>query len=140
MVNATNNGPPSDWDRFIMTRQSVRTLIVLPTHNERANIEPMPRVLRSVVPSADILVVDDGSRDDTGRRAQELASELRKIQVLERPQKAGLGDAYRAVFAWGLQRGYNEYVEIDCDFSHDPYLLPDLLEAAITHELVIGSR
>ncbi|HEY7932033.1 MAG TPA: polyprenol monophosphomannose synthase [Acidimicrobiales bacterium] len=116
------------------------TLVVLPTYNEILNIEAMLRALRTNVPDADILVVDDGSPDGTARRARELANELGSIHLLERSAKSGLGGAYRAGFRWGLEHDYDVFVEIDCDFSHDPAALPTLLNAARDREVVIGSR
>jgi dolichol-phosphate mannosyltransferase len=118
----------------------MRTLVVLPTYNEIMNIESMLRTLREVVPSADLLVVDDASPDGTSAKAAELAQELGQIHLVNRATKSGLGGAYRAGFTWGLERGYDHFVEIDCDFSHDPRALPTLLEAAEDHEVVIGSR
>jgi dolichol-phosphate mannosyltransferase len=116
------------------------TLVVLPTYNEILNIEAMLRALRTNVSDADILVVDDGSPDGTARRARELANELGSIHLLERSAKSGLGGAYRAGFRWGLEHDYDVFVEIDCDFSHDPAALPTLLNAARDREVVIGSR
>ncbi len=118
----------------------MHTLVVLPTYNEILNIEPMLRTLRDVVPEASILVVDDGSPDGTAARARQLAEELGSVSILERPAKSGLGGAYRAGFAWGIERGFDHFVEIDCDFSHDPHALPALLAAAAEHDVVIGSR
>lgn len=116
------------------------TLVVLPTYNEILNIDEMLRALRNVAPSCDVLVVDDGSPDGTAAKAREVANELGRIDVLERSEKSGLGGAYRAGFAWGLEHGYDHLVEIDCDFSHDPKALPSLLAAALDNEVVIGSR
>ncbi|HVB19620.1 MAG TPA: polyprenol monophosphomannose synthase [Acidimicrobiales bacterium] len=116
------------------------TLVVLPTYNEIMNVERMLRALRTFAPDCSILVVDDGSPDGTARRAREIASELGAIELLERSSKSGLGGAYRAGFRWGLERGYDRFVEIDCDFSHDPAALSTLLRAANDHEVVIGSR
>lgn len=118
----------------------MRTLVILPTYNEILNIEPMLRTLREVVAGVDLLVVDDGSPDGTAARAEQVAAELGRIHLLRRATKSGLGGAYRAGFAWGLEHGYDHFVEIDCDFSHDPRALPSLLAAAETHEVVIGSR
>lgn len=118
----------------------MRTLVVLPTYNEILNIEAMLRALRAIVPECDILVVDDGSPDGTAAAAQQLGTQLGQISILSRTSKEGLGSAYRAGFTWGLERNYDSFVEIDCDFSHDPNSLPKLLEAAITNEVVIGSR
>ena len=118
----------------------MRVLIVLPVYNEIDNIDPMLRALRSTVPNADVLVVDDSSPDGTGKAAEALAPELGAITVLSRSAKSGLGSAYRFGFAWGLEAGYDTLVEIDCDFSHDPANLPTMVELAESHEVVIGSR
>jgi dolichol-phosphate mannosyltransferase len=118
----------------------MRTLVVLPTYNEILNVEPMLRTLRKVVPQCDILVVDDASPDGTANLAQEISDEVGQITVLRRTQKSGLGRTYRAGFTWGLERGYDHFVEIDADFSHDPTALPTLLSAAEEYDVVIGSR
>lgn len=118
----------------------MRVLIVLPTYNEALNIEPMLRALRNAAPACDVLVVDDGSPDGTAQRARNLSSELGNIVVLERTIKSGIGAAYRAGFQWGIARGYERLVEMDCDFSHDPLALKALLNAATSYDVVIGSR
>src|SRR5580704_17054483 len=118
----------------------MRTLVVLPTYNEILNVEAMLRTLRKVVPLCDVLVVDDASPDGTANLAEEVGEDVGQIMVLRRTQKSGLGGAYRAGFTWGLERGYDHFVEIDCDFSHDPNALPTLLRAAEDHDVVIGSR
>ena len=118
----------------------MRTLVVLPTYNEILNIEPMLRALREIVPECHILVVDDNSPDGTADLAGSLSRELGQIQVLRREEKSGLGCAYRAGFALGLEQGYEKFVEIDCDFSHDPKALPSLLRASEGCDVVIGSR
>jgi len=118
----------------------VRLLVVLPTYNEALNVEPMLRALRSVLPETHVLVVDDASPDGTATIVREVAAELGKVHLLQRGAKNGLGGAYRAGFSWGLDEGYDTFVEIDCDFSHDPAALPTLLAAAVQHEVVIGSR
>jgi dolichol-phosphate mannosyltransferase len=100
----------------------------------------MLRALRSQVPDAHVLVVDDSSPDGTAKVAQTCAEELDQIFVLRREGKGGLGGAYRAGFAWGIEHGFDTFVEIDCDFSHDPSALATLLAAAKGHEVVIGSR
>jgi len=118
----------------------MRTLVVVPTYNEILNVAEMLRALREAVPECHVLVVDDASPDGTAARARELSSELGQIDVLERNTKSGLGRAYRAGFTWGLAQGFDFFVEIDCDFSHDPHALPGLLAAAREYEVVIGSR
>src|ERR1700730_5756069 len=98
----------------------MRTLVVTPTYQEADNIEEFLRRLRAAVPTADILVVDDDSPDGTGRIAEGLAAELGPLEVLHRPRKQGLGEAYRAGFGLAMTRGYERIVQIDADLSHDP--------------------
>ncbi len=117
-----------------------RTLVVMPTYNEAENIELVLKRLRDSVPAADILVVDDGSPDGTGDLADAAASTDTQVHVLHRTTKEGLGPAYLAGFAWGLDRGYDVLVEIDADGSHQPEQLPQLLQALSAADLVIGSR
>jgi len=120
---------------------SMRALIVVPTYFEAENIVEFLRRARAAAPSADILVVDDHSDDGTAELAEQQGRELGQISVLRRPGKGGLGGAYRAGFARGLQYGYDVLVEIDADLSHDPDALPQMLRALETGaDLVIGSR
>ncbi len=119
----------------------MEALVVLPTYNESANIETVLRRVRAAVPHASVLVVDDGSPDGTADIAERIGKELGNIDVLRRHQKSGLGNAYRAGFRWGLERGFEACVEMDSDLSHEPEALPELLaplEAG--YEVVIGSR
>jgi dolichol-phosphate mannosyltransferase len=117
-----------------------RVLVIVPTYNERDNIETIvDRVLQSV-PDANILVADDGSPDGTGKVADELAVSDPRVHVLHRAEKAGLGAAYIAGFRWGLERGYDVLVEMDADGSHAPEQLPRLLAALSDADLVLGSR
>jgi dolichol-phosphate mannosyltransferase len=117
-----------------------RVLVVVPTYDERLNLEPVVGRLRSAVPAADVLVVDDASPDGTGEIADRLAAEDDQVHVLHRVGKQGLGSAYLAGFGWGLQRGYDVLVEMDADGSHQPEQLPDLLAALADADLVLGSR
>jgi glycosyltransferase involved in cell wall biosynthesis len=120
----------------------VRTLVVVPTYDEAANIDPLLRRIRHAVPDADVLVVDDSSPDGTADRARALADELGKVEVLQREARTGLGNAYRAGFALGLEREYDAIVQMDADLSHQPEALPALLGALATGtcDLAIGSR
>jgi dolichol-phosphate mannosyltransferase len=120
----------------------VRALVVLPTYNEAANIARILKATRSACPDAGILVVDDSSPDGTADLAKEAAEDLGGIELLVRPAKAGLGNAYKAGFAWGIEHGFDAFVEMDSDFSHDPSDLPRLLAPLEegTAELCIGSR
>jgi dolichol-phosphate mannosyltransferase len=119
----------------------VRTLVITPTYLEAKNIGEFLRRARAAVPDADILVVDDNSPDGTADLAEKAAVELGNIDVLRRPAKTGLGSAYRAGFAIGLEKGYDTLVQIDADLSHDPAVLPELLGAIESGaDLAIGSR
>lgn len=120
----------------------MRALVVLPTYNEVGNVQRILGAVRVACPAAHILVVDDSSPDGTAEAVRGSAADLGQVDLLVRPGKDGLGNAYRAGFAWGLEQGYEAFVEMDADFSHDPSDLPRLLaplEAGLA-ELVIGSR
>jgi dolichol-phosphate mannosyltransferase len=117
-----------------------RAVICLPTYDERENLAPILDAIHAVVPAVDVLVIDDDSPDGTGRLADELAARDRRVQVLHRAEKQGLGRAYLAGFAWALERGYDLVLEMDADFSHDPRYLPALLAASQDADLVLGSR
>ena len=119
----------------------MRPLVVIPTYNESENIERILHRIHECLPAAGILVVDDGSPDGTAALVRAVAAELSDVHLLARTAKSGLGSAYRAGFAWGLERGYDAFVEIDADFSHDPASLPALV-APLEHgyEVSIGSR
>jgi dolichol-phosphate mannosyltransferase len=118
-----------------------RPIVVLPTYNERDNVTRLLQSLRSTVPGADILVVDDNSPDGTGELVEELAAELGQIKLLRRPGKHGLGSAYRHGFAVALDEGYEVIVTMDADFSHDPAVVPELLAViGAGADMVIGSR
>jgi dolichol-phosphate mannosyltransferase len=114
--------------------------VIVPTYNERENLEDIAAGVRAAVPDADLLIVDDNSPDGTGDLADKLALTDEHVQVLHRTQKAGLGAAYLAGFGWALERGYGALVEMDADGSHDPAELPALLAALATADLVVGSR
>ena len=105
------------------------TLIVTPTYQEADNIGEFLRRLRAAAPDLDVLVIDDNSPDGTGAIAERLGKELGRVEVLHRPSKQGLGEAYRAGFSVAMERGYDRIVQIDADLSHDPAVIPDLLRA-----------
>jgi len=119
---------------------SQRVLVLVPTYNEKDNVERVVGRLRAAVPTADVLIVDDGSPDGTGDLANGIAAGDPQVQVMHRPSKEGLGAAYVAGFRWGLERGYDVLVEMDADGSHQPEQLPDLLAALSSADLVLGSR
>jgi dolichol-phosphate mannosyltransferase len=117
-----------------------RTVVIIPTYNERDNLDPIVARVRAAVPDADVLVVDDNSPDGTGDNADKLALTDEHVHVLHRLEKAGLGAAYLAGFDWALERGYGAMVEMDADGSHDPAELPALLAGLEHADLVLGSR
>jgi dolichol-phosphate mannosyltransferase len=119
---------------------SSKTLVIVPTYNERDNLPPLAARLLALPVPVDLLVVDDNSPDGTGEVADGLASKHSQIHVLHRKEKDGLGRAYCAGFAWALQRDYQFTFEMDGDLSHDPDDVPKLLEAAQGADLVLGSR
>jgi dolichol-phosphate mannosyltransferase len=118
----------------------MKTLVIMPTYNERASLETTVLAVLEQAPTVDILVVDDGSPDGTGLIADGLAKQNGRVHVLHRSEKAGLGAAYLAGFSWGFDKGYETLVEMDADGSHRPEDLPKLLAHANEADLVIGSR
>jgi len=117
-----------------------RVVMVVPTYNERDNLAWIVGRLRAATPDVDVLVVDDGSPDGTGKLADELAAADPQVTVLHRAEKAGLGAAYLHGFSVALERGYDVVGEMDADGSHQPEQLPLLLTALAEADLVIGSR
>jgi len=123
-------------------RPSQRTLVIIPTYNERENLPLIVGRLHAAQPEVHVLVVDDGSPDGTGELANELSlADPDRVHVMHRTCKAGLGAAYLAGFEWGLGRGYTVLVEMDADGSHAPEELYRLLDAVDAGaDLAIGSR
>jgi dolichol-phosphate mannosyltransferase len=119
---------------------SSKTLVIVPTYNERDNLPPLAARLLALPVPVDLLVVDDNSPDGTGEVADGLAAKHPQIHVLHRAEKDGLGRAYRAGFAWALKRDYQFTFEMDGDFSHNPDDVPKFMEAAKDADLVLGSR
>ncbi|UPW04868.1 polyprenol monophosphomannose synthase [Rhodococcus pyridinivorans] len=120
---------------------SARTLVIIPTYNERENLGRIITRLHAALPHTHVLVVDDGSPDGTGDLADDLAAADERIAVLHRTEKNGLGAAYIAGFRWGLEHGYAVLVEMDADGSHAPEQLHLLLEKVDAGaDLVLGSR
>jgi dolichol-phosphate mannosyltransferase len=115
-------------------------LVIIPTYDERENLPLILGRVRSAVPAAHVLVVDDGSPDGTGELADAMAAADQQVHVLHRTTKAGLGAAYLQAFGWGLEQGYQVLVEMDADGSHQPEQLPLLLDALADADLVLGSR
>jgi dolichol-phosphate mannosyltransferase len=118
----------------------MKTLVVIPTYNERENITALVPEIRRATPDVEILVVDDNSPDGTQDVVRELQKSDARLHLLARPGKQGLGKAYLAGFAWGLERDYEGLVEMDADFSHRPEDLVRILAALPEADFVMGSR
>jgi dolichol-phosphate mannosyltransferase len=115
-------------------------IVIIPTYNERDNLQPLTeRVLGLGLP-LDILFVDDGSPDGTGEFAEELARTHPQISVIHRQGKLGYASAVIAGFRAALKGNYEWILQMDADLSHDPAAIPALLQAATDHDLVLGSR
>jgi len=115
-------------------------MIVIPTYNEKENIERLVDIILELEPDFYITIVDDNSPDGTGQIADNLAKTHQSVHVIHRPRKQGLGPAYVEGFKYALSAGADYIFEMDADFSHDPYRLPDFLEAIEDYDLVLGSR
>ncbi|MEP6809119.1 MAG: polyprenol monophosphomannose synthase [Chthoniobacterales bacterium] len=118
----------------------MKTLIIIPTYNERDSIRALLESIHVHLPTGDILVVDDGSPDGTGELVREIAATDARVRLLERAGKLGLGTAYLAGFRDALAAGYDYVAGMDADFSHDPAVLPQLVEAMAESDLAVGSR
>ncbi len=119
----------------------LKTVVVLPTYNEKENLPLMVEALSALnLDNLHILVVDDNSPDGTGKIADEIAAQNSKVTVLHRQEKNGLGQAYIAGFKKALATDADYIIQMDCDFSHQPKYIPELLKAIETNDLVLGSR
>jgi dolichol-phosphate mannosyltransferase len=117
-----------------------KTLVIIPTYNERENIERIVPAVLTQGEDVEILIVDDGSPDGTGQIVDNLAKANPRVHVMHRKGKLGLGTAYVAGFKWGLEHGYDLLMEMDADFSHDPNEIPNFIRAAQEYDLVLGTR
>ncbi len=117
-----------------------RALVIVPTYNERFNIARLIPAVLAQDPSIEMLVVDDGSPDGTGGVVDAIAANNDRVHVVHREGKLGLGTAYIAGFRWALERKYDLVFEMDADFSHNPELLPEFLQAIKEADVVLGSR
>lgn len=117
------------------------TLVIIPTYNERENVEAIASAVLEACSFADLLFVDDSSPDGTGQLVERMAADNPRVHLLTRANKQGLGRAYIAGFRWALERANYQFImEMDADFSHDPKAIPQLRDAAQTADLVLGSR
>ncbi|MCF6269643.1 MAG: polyprenol monophosphomannose synthase [Melioribacteraceae bacterium] len=117
-----------------------KVIVIIPTYNERLNIEKMLHTVIELYPNIHILVVDDNSPDGTGDFVKAKSEEDERIHVIQRAGKMGLGTAYVAGFRYLLERDYDYAIQMDADFSHDPKEIANLLIAIEENDLVIGSR
>jgi glycosyltransferase XagB len=133
--------PPRDQSPSTTPRS---VCVCVPTYNEADNVRPFVYTLLDQFDGHEIdgavLIIDDASPDGTGALADELAENDRRVHVLHRPEKRGLGSAYQAGFRWAIERDFDVIAQMDCDFSHDPHALPQLLDASRGSDVVIGSR
>lgn len=118
----------------------MRTVVVIPTYNERENILPLIERCAALPLCPDLYFIDDGSPDGTGEFLETLRFSYPRLRVMHRPGKLGLGSAYRQAFRLLLPESYDRYVAMDADLSHRPESIPDLLRASSDADLVIGSR
>ncbi|UCG91579.1 MAG: polyprenol monophosphomannose synthase [candidate division WOR-3 bacterium] len=117
-----------------------RGLIIIPTYNESVNIENIINKILSISEQLDILVIDDNSPDNTGAIVERLIANNKRIHLMKRPKKLGLGTAYVLGFDYALKNNYDFAFEMDADFSHDPNELPRFVELLDSYDLIIGSR
>ena len=118
-----------------------RFVAVIPTYNEAENLPLIVPEVLAQDPRMEVLVVDDSSPDGTGKVADELALQNPgRVHVLHRSEKQGLGPAYRAGLSHALELGADLVLQMDCDFSHPPAKIPEMLEAMEDHDVVLGSR
>ncbi|MFQ5576491.1 MAG: polyprenol monophosphomannose synthase [Anaerolineae bacterium] len=118
----------------------MKTSIIVPTYNERENIDELATMLLALPLNVEVIVVDDNSPDRTGQLADALRARDSRVQVIHRAGKLGLGTAYIAGFKQALANGAELIITMDADFSHHPRYVPALVELAQTHHVTIGSR
>ncbi|SRR5579871_1959278 len=122
------------------SKNASKTIIVVPTYNEKGNINTIYEKIFRASQLSHLLIVDDNSPDGTGKIADGLARKDKRVQVLHRPGKQGLGSAYVAGMRFAIEKGYRNVIAMDADLSHDPANLPRMLELSEKYDLVIGSR
>ena len=118
----------------------MRTIIVVPTYNELENVGILVHRLASLPFPLELLFIDDNSPDGTGDFLETLCQKHKWMRVMHRPQKKGLGSAYREAYRMLLRESYELFIAMDADLSHQPETIPDLLRSASNSDLVIGSR
>ena len=117
-----------------------KAVVIIPTYNEISNIEKMLITLNTLHPTLNVLIIDDGSPDGTAQIVKSFQSKKQNLHILERKGKLGLGTAYIKGFKWALENGYDAFITMDCDFSHEPEAIPTFTERIGKYDLVVGSR
>ncbi len=117
-----------------------RPLIVVPTYNERENVAALIPQLLNVVPTADVMLIDDNSPDQTANQAEQLFAVYPRFAVLRRTSGRGYGRSLLEGYRAAVNRGYARLVQLDADFSHDPVIVPQLIDGTVRADVVIGSR
>lgn len=117
-----------------------KAVVIIPTYNEVDNIRSLLDAIDGVLPSLSILVVDDNSPDGTQAAVEQLMDKRPNVHLLRRPEKQGLGIAYKAGFQWAIDRGFDYLIQMDADFSHPPEALIPFLEGLKNTPAVTGSR
>jgi dolichol-phosphate mannosyltransferase len=115
-------------------------LVIVPTYNERENVDPLIEKVLSLPEGFDILIVDDNSPDGTADVVKAWQAKSDRVHMLQRPGKLGLGSAYRDGFKFALSHGAEYIFEMDADFSHDPGVLGEFLKNMQDVDIVLGSR
>lgn len=118
----------------------MKVLVIIPTYNESDNILKTIELVFDSAPKVDVLVVDDNSPDKTGNLVKKLMKTEKRVNLLAREKKEGLGTAYVAGFKYALERDYERIIEMDADLSHDPAEIPNFIEASKQADVVVGSR
>ena len=120
----------------------MKNIVIIPTYNEKENIEAIVGAVTALPSGFDILIVDDASPDGTAAIVKRMQESESRLHLMERPGKAGLGTAYICGFKWALERGYDRICEMDADFSHNPADLPALRKACAADgaDVAVGSR
>jgi len=117
-----------------------KALVIIPTYDEKNNVRPIAQAVFRIQPDISILFVDDNSPDGTGKIIDEMCTDDKRVNVVHKQGKAGLGRAYITGFKWAIEHGYELIFEMDADFSHDPAEIPHFLKTAENADLVLGSR
>lgn len=119
----------------------MKVLVVIPTYNERENIEKIIKEIFKFVPDANILIVDDNSPDGTANIVKEIMKNDERVNLILKEKKEGLGKAYKTGFKWGIEKNYDIVIQMDADFSHSPEVLPEFIkEIESGYDVIIGSR